>query len=211
MTQRISALTFLCLMIALPAWGQTITTSFSTSDGFVTGDNSDVTLMNSGFEITFSGGQQQQAFDGSSYNAGPDGYLFFNGTFGGVTGNTDVGTIDFNRGVNDVSFFLANRANGAGVTVRALGVDDTTILGSEFVTQTSIQNATNPSLTQFTSQDFGGALIGSLEIDLPGPANNPPYVAAIDTFSATAIPEPSSILVMGAIGTLAILRRRKNL
>ena len=56
-----------------------INTSFDTTDGFITGDTAPVILSDRSFIATFSGGQQQQMFDGPSYNSGPAAYLFVNG------------------------------------------------------------------------------------------------------------------------------------
>ena len=168
-----------------------VDTGFDTSDGFVTGALNPGTSLNSGdFAVTFDNGQQQQMFDGPSYNVGPAGFLFVNGGpgFTGGSGQNaastgDQGTISFSQGATEVSFFGANRGQGAAVTVEALGLDGS-VLGSQLITQTNIQAATNPTLTTFNANDLGG-LIGSLRVDLPGPAANPPYVLAIDTFSAT--------------------------
>ena len=65
-------------LFSVTASAQTISTEFNTSDGFITGPTngaaaaagafSDVTLTNGAFDVTFSGGQQQQGFDGPSYN-----------------------------------------------------------------------------------------------------------------------------------------------
>ena len=40
-----------------------ISTSFDTADGFITGDTDPVVLSDGDFTATFSGGQQQQMFD----------------------------------------------------------------------------------------------------------------------------------------------------
>ncbi len=168
-----------------------VETGFDTSDGFVTGALNPGTTLDSGdFAVTFDNGQQQQMFDGPSYNVGPAGFLFVNGGpgFTGTSGQNaastgDTGTISFSQGATEVSFFGANRGQGAAVTVEALGLDGS-VLGSTLITQTSNQAATNPGLTTFNANDLGG-LIGSLRVDLPGPAANPPYVLAVDTFSAT--------------------------
>ena len=192
------------LILALPAVvkaGPVVSTSFDTSDGFVTGSSSDVTLSDGPFQVTFSGGQQQQGFDFNSYNSNPAAYMVINGTFTGGFGGTasgasDTATIDFNLGVTEVSFFAANRANGAGTTIRVLGLDDSTVLATEFITQTSIQPSTSPTLTSFSSSSLG-ALIGSIQIDNAGPAGAPPYVTAIDTFRAKAVPEPSTLALLG--------------
>ena len=215
--------TVMGLLLAPHAMAVAISTQFNTSDGFVTGDFNPVTLTNGGLSVTFAGGQQLQGFDLPSYNTNPAGYLFINGPFTGSFGSTvsgdggavdgindDLGLIDFNTGVATVSFFAANRANGGGVTLNVFGVDDTTLLGTVFITQTSNQSSDGASLTTITSAAFGGS-IGSIGIDLPGPAGNPPYVLAIDNFSVrTAIPEPvtASLSLMG-LGVLSIAARRR--
>ncbi|MEM1367180.1 MAG: PEP-CTERM sorting domain-containing protein [Cyanobacteria bacterium P01_H01_bin.15] len=212
----LSAIGALSASIA-PASAQTITTQFNLSDGFITGDFGDVTLTEGDFEVTFSGGQQQQTFDLPSYNVGPAGFLFINGGTGftGTSGNTasatgDTGLIDFNLGVEEVSFFAANRANGAATTLNIFGVDDSTLLGSLPITQTSNQLGDGAVLTTLLASDFGG-LIGSIEIDLPGPAANPPYVLAIDTFSATAsTPEPAALVGLLAVVGVASLSKRQR-
>lgn len=163
-----------------------VNTGFNTSDGFVTGALNPGTAISSGdFSAIFTDGQQQQGFDGQSYNVGPAGFLYINGGGGflGASPTGDMGLIDFGQGATEVSFFGANRANGGGVTVEALGVNGS-VLGSTFITQTNIQAGVNPALTTFDAASLGG-LIGALRVDLPGPATNPPYAFAIDTFSAT--------------------------
>ena len=160
-------------------------------------------------------------FDGPSYDSGPAAYLFVNGSFTGASGNTvagdgigdDNGLIDFTgNGASEVTFFGANRANGGSVGFNVFGVDDTTLLasftGANGITQTSL--AGSPLQTILSSSTLGGA-IGSIEFDLPGPAANPPYVLAIDTFTATAaVPEPSSaaLFIIGLCGMAA--RRRRS-
>ncbi len=210
----------LASLLAGPAAATTISTQFDTSDGFVTGDFNPVTLTNGAFSATFAGGQQQQMFDLASYNVNPAGYLFINGTFVGSTGNSasgdggavdgipdDGGFIDFNQGVGEVSFFAANRGFGAGVTLNVFGVDDTTLLDSILITQTSNQAADGAVATVITAAGVGGP-IGRIEVDLPGPAGNPPYVLALDTFSAT-VPAPGTLLLLvsGLAGFAAIRRR----
>ena len=60
----------------------------------------------------------------------------------------------------------------------------------------------------FNSADLGG-LIGEITFDLPGPNANAPYVLAIDTFSATAVPTPSAIGAgLAGLGLLGARRRR---
>ena len=215
------------------AGAQTVTTSFGTGDGFVTGPTngaaaaagafSDVTVFDNGpgtFSATFSGGQQQQMFDGPSYNSGPAALLFVNtgpgaAVFTGASGNTITGganngdtngLISFSgAGASSVSFFAANRANGAagatGEVFDTAGVS----LGTF-----NIPNGGTSDFFFDSTVNFGSAAIGSIGFDLPGPASNAPYVVAIDSFSATAaVPEPSGVLAL--LGTLAIagLRRRR--
>lgn len=163
-----------------------VSTQFNTSDGFATGALNPGTSISSGdFSAIFTDGQQQQSFDGQSYNVGPAGFLYINGGAGfqGAASTGDTGVINFGQGATEVSFFGANRANGGGVTVEALDTSGA-VLGSTVITQTNIQAGVNPALTTFNAASLGG-LIGSLRVDLPGPAANPPYALAIDTFSAT--------------------------
>lgn len=191
------------------AHANTITTSFNAGDGFITGDTNPVTLTNGAFQTTFSGGQQQQGLDLPSYHTNPAGYLFINGVFNGVGGSSDTGLIDFSIGVTDVSFFAANRGQGAGVTLNTFGVDDTTLLDTIFITQTSNQDADGAVPTTLSSLVLG-ALIGSIGIDLPGPAGNPPYVLAIDDFSVTAVPLPAAFpLFLVGLASLGLWRRRQ--
>lgn len=191
------------------AYANTITTSFNTGDGFVTGDTNPATLTNGVFSATFSGGQQQQGLDLPSYHTNPAGYLFINGLLNGVSGSNDTGLIDFNIGVTEVSFFAANRGQGAGVALNIFGVDDTTLLDTIFITQTSNQDADGAFPTTLNSLVLG-ALIGSIGIDLPGPAGNPPYVLAIDDFSVTAVPLPAALpLFLAGLAGLGFFRRRR--
>ncbi|MEM6689443.1 MAG: PEP-CTERM sorting domain-containing protein [Planctomycetota bacterium] len=207
---RFAFLTALLSSLAAHSMAGTIQTSFSTADGFTTGSTAPVSLSDGQFAVTFEGGQQQQFFDGPSYNSGPDAYLFINGNFNGAVGTNDTGLIDFSVGVTNVSFFAANRANGAGVTLNVFGIDDTTLLGSSVVTQTDIRALANPTITEFLASDFGGNAIGSIQIDLPGPAANPPYALAIDSFSATAVPEPSTLAFLSLVGIGVVQRRRRR-
>ncbi len=208
------------LLLTTGAQAGIITTEFNTSDGFVTGDTGDITLTDgAGFEVTFSGGQQQQMFDGPSYNNGPAGFLFINDgpgtagfdggnpTTGPATGdgiNDDIGSILFNVGASSVSFFAANRANGASSTVNVFSLD------GSLLTSAPIPNgATADNLFTFTA-DVLGAEIGRIEIDLAGPAANPPYVVAIDSFSATAaVPEPGMLSLFGLLALMGLAGRRR--
>ena len=52
------------------------------------------------------------------------------------------------------------------------------------MTQNNILASTNPVQTVLDANSLGG-LIGSIQVDLPGPAANPPYASSVDTFSAT--------------------------
>ena len=207
-----------------------ISTEFNTSDGFITGPINgatpatgafdDVTLTNGAFSVIFSGGQQQQSFDGGSYNNGPAAYLFVNtgggdAVFTGGSGNTitgganngdNNGLISFGGfGASEVSFFAADRANGANTALDIFGTDGT-LLADDFLIPSG-----NVGDNQFTllASSLGGP-IGSISVDLPGPAANPPYVLAIDTFSATAaVPEPSGMVVMLSALAAGVLRRRR--
>jgi len=197
-----------------------ITTEFDTSDGFVTGDTSDVTLTDgAGFEVTFSGGQQQQMFDGPSYNNGPAAYLFINdgpmdaGFDGGnpntgpATGdgiNDDIGNILFNVGASSVSFFAANRANGASSTLNVFSLD------GDLLTSAAIPSgAASDNFFTFTADELGAG-IGRIEFDLAGPAANPPYVVAVDSLTVQA-PEPGmlSLSLFGVLALVGLASRRR--
>ena len=212
---KTTTLTLLALS-AISASATTISTSFSTSDGFVNRSTDDVVLASDNFAVTFSGGVQEQSFDGPAYNSGPDAYFFVNagpGTFTGsfgvrpLAGNVDVGTISFNTGVTSLSFYAADRANGTP-SFRLLDLDGNT-LTTELITGTTNRSANGATPFEFSSTDFDGALFGSIEFDNAGPAQNPPYVIAIDNFSATSVPEPSSAL-LGALGALLAISRRRR-
>ena len=227
---RILAVVVVASLFSAAVSAQTITTEFNTSDGFVTGPINggepadgafdDVTLTEGAFSVVFSGGQQQQGFDGGSYNNGPAGFLFVNtgggdAVFTGGSGNTitgganngdNNGLISFGGfGASAVSFFAADRANGAATTIDILGTDGS-VLSDDFVIPSGVVSDNEFS---FLASDLGGA-IGSISINLPGPNANPPYVLATDTFSATAaVPEPSGLIVMLSALAIGGLRRRR--
>ena len=189
-----------------------VDTEFATGDGFITGDTADVVL---GGLVTFSGGQQQQMFLGGAYNNGPAGFLFINGGggFNGATSTGDTGSILFGGGgATEVSFHAANLANGPATTFTAFDVNGGLI--QDLTTQVSSLNSTPGDVGEIlTFSASGGENIGRIEVDLPGPASpvNPPYVAAIDTFSATIapVPEPSSLALLGLAASCGLLRRRR--
>ena len=195
--------------------GQSVVTSFSRADGFASRDFSNVVFSDGDFTATFIGGVQEQSFDGPAYNAGPDAYFFVNGTYTGtfgvrpLTGNTDVGSVQFNTGVQTLSFSAADRANGTP-SLRVLGTDGS-VLATETIASTSNRSAT--ALFSFDADDLGG-LIGGVEFDNAGPAANPPYVIALDSFSATAapvaVPEPSSLAALAMAATAVAARRRRR-
>ena len=204
-----------------------VSTAFNTGDGFITGPINGATPAAGAFDavtiggglVTFSGGQQQQGFDGGSYETGPAAYLFVNtgggdAVFTGASGNTitgganngdNNGLISILGGATSVSFFAADRANGQNTTIDIIGVDGTTILADDVVIPSG---DVDENFFEFTAENLGGN-IGSISFNLPGPNANAPYVVAIDTFSATVVPEPSSALLAGvALGILSLRRRR---
>ena len=187
-----------------------VETEFSTEDGFTTGDTADVVLDEL---VTFSGGQQQQMFLGGAYNNGPAGFLFINGGggFNGATSTGDTGSILFGGGgATEVSFHAANLANGPATTFTAFDVNGGLI--QELTTQVSSLNSIAGDVGEIlTFSAVDGRNIDRIEVDLPGPNANAPYVAAIDTFSATIapVPEPSSLALLGLAASCGLLRRRR--
>ena len=220
-------------VFGLTAVADTVTTGFDTSDGFITGPVNGaspaagafnpVTVQSASgfFAATFIGGQQQQGFDFPSYQAGGTGYFFVNtgpgaATFTGSSGNTitgganngdQTGSIVFNNlGASTVSFFAADRANGAASTLDIFDLNGALLLDDFSIPSGNVAD----QFFSFDAASLGGN-IGSITFDLPGPAANPPYVLAIDTFSATAaIPEPSSAALIGGSLLFAGLFRRRR-
>ncbi len=221
-------------MLGTSAFAQSVSVGFDIGEGFTTGPVNgsaaaagafdDVTISSGGFDVTFSGGQQQQSFDGPSYQAGGTGFLFVNtgggaATFTGTSGNTitgglnngdQTGSITFSGlGASTVSFYAADRANGAESLFDVVGTDGTILQDDVSIDSGSVSD-------NFFSLDASalGGNIGSITFDLPGPAANAPYVLGIDTFSATAatvasVPEPSSIVALMSVMAIAGLRRRR--
>lgn len=220
-------------IFSLTAMADIVTTGFSTADGFITGPTNGAAAAagafdpvevfapgGSTFSATFAGGQQQQAFDGPSYQAGGNGFFFVNtgpgsAVFEGASGNTitgganngdQTGLITFsNLGASSVSFFAADRANGAASSLDIFDVNGGLL-------QSNVTIGSGAVSSQFFSFDEAtlGAAIGSITFDLPGPAANAPYVLAIDTFSATAaVPEPTSAALLGSLVLTGLVRRRR--
>lgn len=203
----------------------TISTSFNTSDGFVTGPTNGAVADAGAFDsvtigglVTFSGGQQQQMFDGPSYQSGSAAFLFVNtgpgsAVFTGASGNTitgganngdTTGLISILGGASFVSFFAADRANGIQTTFDVLGVDGTVLSSNNPIPSGDVED----NFIELSAADLG-ANIGSISFDLPGPNANAPYVVAIDTFTAEVVPEPSSALLAGVALGMSFLRRRR--
>jgi hypothetical protein len=205
------------LICSFNVQAETVSTGFTNAQGFATGDSSDITI-GTGLTATFSGGQQRQSFDAPAYNQDNAAYFFINGpTFTGSFGSEisvdspqDVGTISFSSAVDQVSFFAANRANGTP-SIRVIGADGVTTLSTVDVTGTSNQGSAGAVPFVFTSEILGDR-ISRIEIDNAGPAGNPPYVTAIDTFSASvnAVPEPSSLALVSLIAVGVAGRRRRR-
>lgn len=186
-----------------------VATEFALTDGFTTGGLDAVTVDSL---VTFSGGQQQQMFLGAAYNNGPAGYLFINGGNGfngAVSTGDDTGRINFGAlGASLVTFHAADLANGPATNFSSF--DANGVLLESFSTMVDSLNGTDAAeILTFTA--VNNVYIAEIRVNLPGPASpvNPPYAAAIDTFSATVVPEPSSTILVGLALSLPFLRRRR--
>ena len=211
-------LSFLSLLLVVSTANaqSTVSTSFdSATFGTGVANAAPVTLSDGALSAVFDGGFQEAAFHGPAYNQGNQAYFFLNGTFTGSFGrsetlNNDTGSIDFNTGVDSLSFFAARFGNGTP-SFSVLGVDDTTVLASSDITAGSNQNGAGATPFTFDSASLGGQ-IGSVVFDNAGPAGNPPYLIAIDSFSASvnAVPEPSSVMSLVLAAGGLVLRRRRS-
>ncbi len=197
-------------LAASPSGATTIFTEFNTQDGFVTGFLGPSILSDSSGmpAVVFGGGQQQQGFFGPAYNQGPAAYIFNNGGFNGILSTGDTGLIGIlGNGATQVSFHAADLGNGPATSFTAIGTDGS-VLGTA-LTQVDTLGGDDPAeVIEFFAS--GSINIAAIEVNLPGPASNPPYAASIDSFSATlAVPEPSSVLLT-ALGLMAVASRRRR-
>ncbi|NEP59218.1 MAG: PEP-CTERM sorting domain-containing protein [Symploca sp. SIO2G7] len=194
-TSAVGALTLLASPQAAKAF--TLSTDFDPPE--VALGSTDITLGTGSRSVTFSGGTTVSLGQPQFYQTPPAAYLI-NGA--GAGGAGAVGTIDFSTPVESVSFFAVNGGNGQAT----IDVFDTL---SNLLTSTTITAAdiSDPA-AEF---NFAFNNIGSIKITNPGPASppNPPYQTFVDSFSATAVPEPTAIAGLGfAVASIASLRRK---
>ena len=110
--------------------------------------------------------------------------------------------------MESVSFFAADRANGQP-SFRVLSTAGN-VLSSQIITATTNRPLGGATAFNLDSATLG-SLIGSIEFDNAGPAGSPPYVIAIDTFSASAaaVPEPNAAMGLVALACGLAFRRRR--
>jgi len=114
-------------------------------------------------------------------------------------------------GATSVSFHAADLANGAATAFTSFDVNGEQI--ETLLTQVNALNNNPGDVGEIFNFDaVDGRNIFRIEANLPGPAANAPYAASIDTFSATvaaAVPEPSSLALLGFATSCGLLRRRR--
>lgn len=123
----------------------------------------------------------------------------------------DVASVIFSGAVSNVSFAFQILGNGAASAVDLLALDGS-VLGSVSLIE---DDPDRNSIASFSDVSIDTASFGEVfgvQFNNSGPAQpvaNPPYGIVVDTFSATAIPEPSTALLAGLALGLPFLRRRR--
>ena len=146
--------------------------------------------------------------DGTATQTG-DFILAINGarTPNTASPNVTLLEIDFAQGATEVSFFAFNDGNGLG-NIDVFGVDGT-LLDNATITNSDGFNGVNDFFS--FSADGLGQLIGSVEVGNTTFNANGPYIGYLDDFSATvAVPEPTSIALLGITLLAGTTRRRKS-
>ena len=137
-------------------------------------------------------------FNGQDYNSATNIYST------GTKGTGLVGTTGY--------IFVGNNANLALSTAVAIFTS-----GTNFTAPDGANNAIYTiSLTSATSSLMFGTLtpmnttaVGGITAGQPNTASTTPFVNGVQLVAANAVPEPSAVL-LGAIGALGLLRRRRN-
>ena len=192
----------LCLFSA-SAFAQ-IQTSFSTGDGFTTGD-SGFTLTDANdaaFSATFGSPGEIVFFNnGQLYNSSNRAFAVDGGETSSISFSTLADVTISGRDSN------GQTTGGASTTVPG-GTTLGTAIGSveAFDLANNSLGVFNFTEAAFTSSSFTG--VSRLDLSNAGGAGSFALLGSIDA-QAAAVPEPSSAIVLG-LGGLLLLRRKRN-
>lgn len=169
-------------------------------DGFFGPGNASNTGNNAAFFVLNNGGA------GVQFTSIPNNPSLFVDTI-------DVASVTFNQAVSNVSFAFQILGNGPSSAVQLLDINGV-IIDSIPLIETDTDRDSIATFTQISidTTGFKGGEVFGIQFNNAGPASpvpNPPYGIAVDSFSATAVPEPSAALLAGLALGIPFLRRRR--
>jgi len=125
--------------------------------------------------------------------------------------NIDTASVTFSQAISDVSFAFQILGNGGSSFVDFLDFDGNVIANESInLIESDTDRSSIATFTDFSLDTTSlGTDVFGIQFNNAGPAGNPPYGIVVDTFSATAVPEPSSALLAGLALGLPFLRRRR--
>lgn len=122
--------------------------------------------------------------------------------------NLDVASVTFNQAVSNVSFSFQILGNGNSSAVDLLALNGD-VLGSVALTELDTDRNSIAAFSDLSVDTSSFGEVFGIQFNNAGPNMNPPYGIVVDSFSATAVPEPSSALLAGLTLVFPLLRRRR--